>query len=487
MSEKSIKKNYVYNLIYQMVIMLTPVITTPYLSRILQPDGVGLHSNAYANAFFFMTVVGLGTHVSGQRDVAYHQDDIYGRSKAFWTVMCVRVVTFCLCSVAYFIYAFNVDGYRDIALVQYIYIFYAAMDISWFFQGMEEFKKLVLRNLVIKVVYLLFVFTCIRSKEDLCLYAFGLAFINFAGAISMWFYLPQYIERVPFKDIRPWESMGTIMQLFLPTIAMQVYTVLDKTMLGIYTETSHENGYYEEAEHLVKMCIGIVTAMTAVIVPRMAYVFSKGDVKGVKNYLKKSIRFVWFIGIPITVGIAMISNILVPWFLGDGYEKCIPLMMFFSVLVPIIGLSNVTGSSFLVPTKRQNIYTLSVILGAVINFSLNLILIPRLFSVGATIGSITAETSVLLFQLLYIVIKTKTVSLRECFEGIWRYILASVIMLAIGQTMESYFLKPNIISTFVEIVTCAVIYMGTLVLLRDDFAVESAVSLINRVLKREKK
>lgn len=487
MSAKSIKKNYIYNLIYQMVILLTPIITTPYLSRVLQPDGVGLHSIAYANACYFISVVGLGTTTFGQREVAYHQDDKHGRSKAFWTVMSVRAVTFILCSVVYFIYAFNIEGYRDIALVQYIYVIYAAMDIAWFFQGMEEFKKLVLRNLLIKVVYLIFIFTCIKSKEDLCLYAFGLAAINLAGAVSMWFYLPKYIGKVAIKELQPWKSMPTIMQLFLPAIAMQVYTILDKTMLGIYTATDHENGYYEEAEHLVRMCIGIVTAMTAVIVPRMAYVFSKGDEEGVKKYLKKSMRFAWFMGMPVTVGIALISNILVPWFLGDGYEKCIPLMAVFSILVLVVGFSNVTGASFLVPTGRQNIYTISVVMGAVLNFCLNLILIPRFLSVGATIASITAEASIMLFQLIYIVYKTKIIKWSDCFEGAWRYIFASIAMFAAGQLMEYYFLKSNIISTFVEIILCAAVYMGVLALLRDDFAVTTALTLVKRVIHKENK
>lgn len=483
MSKQSVKKNYVYNLIYQMVILLTPLITTPYLSRVLQPDGVGLHSFAYANACYFISVVGLGTTTFGQREVAFNQDNKHGRSIAFWTVMSVRLVTCILCSIVYFIYAFNVEGYRSIALVQYLYVIYAAMDISWFFQGMEEFKKLVLRNLLIKLAYLVFIFTCIKSKEDLCLYAFGLALINLLGAVSMWFYLPRYIEKVPVKELHPWSSMGTIMVLFLPAIASQVYTILDKTMLGLFTDTDFENGYYEESEHLVRMCIGIVTALTAVIVPRMAYVFSKGDDEGVRYYLKKSMRFAWFMGTPIAAGIALISNNLVPWFLGDGYEKCIPLMCVFSILVLIVGFSNVTGQSFLIPTKRQNVYTISIIAGAAINLVLNLILIPRFFSVGATIASVIAEGSIMLFQLIYIVMRVRIVRWGDCLESAWRYLLSAGVMFVVGQSLESVWLKPTIVDTFIEIAIGGVVYIGMLLILRDRFVIDVMKDVLAKVKK----
>lgn len=487
MAEKSsVKRNYIYNLVYQMVILLTPLITTPYLSRVLQPDGVGLHSYAYANACYFISVVGLGTTTFGQREVAYYQDDKKGRSNAFWTVMSVRLVTFVLCSIVYFVYVFYADGYRNIAAVQYIYVIYAAMDIAWFFQGMEEFKKLVLRNLLIKVVYIVFIFTCVKSKDDLCLYAFGLAAINLAGAVSMWFYLPKYIGWTPLKELRPWKSMGTILQLFLPAISMQVYTILDKTMLGLFTETDFENGYYEESEHLVRMSIGIVTAMTAVIIPRMSYVFAKGDTEGVKKYLKKSMRFAWFMGTPVAVGIALISNTLVPWFLGEGYEKCIPLMSVFSILVLVVGFSNVTGTSFLVPTKRHNVYTISIVLGAVVNLCLNLILIPRFYSVGATAASVIAELTIMLFQLIYIVYKVRIVNFHDCFEGAWRYLLSAGVMFCVGQLMEETILKADIISTFSEIIVGGFVYIVMLLIMRDSFALESVGIVISKIMRKGK-
>ena len=196
--------------------------------------------------------------------------------------------------------------------------------------------------------------------------------------------------------------MKTVISLFVPTIAVQVYTVLDKTMIGMITQNDFENGYYEQAVKISKMVMTVVTALGTVMIPRIGFYFEKGDVKEVKRLMYRGYRFVWFLGIPLCLGLIMVSPKFVPWFFGEGYNKVSVLLGILSFLILAIGINNVTGMQYLIPTKRQNIFTLTVLIGAMINFAMNYILIERFAAIGAAIASVTAETVIAIVQLMIV-------------------------------------------------------------------------------------
>lgn len=173
------------------------------------------------------------------------------------------------------------------------------------------------------------------------------------------------------KDIH----LKVVWSLFIPAIAIQVYTVLDKTMIGFIADSAFENRYYEQAIKISKMLLSLVTALGAVMAPRIGYLFENGSKKEIQMYMYRGYRFVWFMGIPMCFGIILIAGNFVPWFFGSGYDKVVPLLQILSLLIPVIGISNVTGAQYLIPTKKQRIFTFSVVAGAVINFCLNMVLI----------------------------------------------------------------------------------------------------------------
>lgn len=477
----SIKKNYLYNLGYQIIVLLTPLITTPYISRVLQPEGVGVYSYTYSIVSYFTLFAVLGTNTFGQRQIAYCQDEANKYSKVFWEVMLFRCSTGLISVVAYFIYLSQVKENHVIAIMQGIYIVYVVLDLAWFFQGLEEFKKLVIRNILIKIAYLVFIFTCIKSIDDLELYVFGLATMNLLASLSMWSYLPKYLKHVNVKDLHPFSNFKEIIQLFIPAVAVQVYTVLDKTMIGVYTDLDVENGYYEQAEKLVKMSLAIVTSLGTVMVPRMSYTFEKGDIDGLKKYLCKSYRFVWFMATPIFVGLIAISDLIVPWFLGDGYEKCVVLIQIFSILLLAIGFSNVTGTQYLIPTRQQTAYTRTIITGAVVNLLLNLVLIPRFYSVGAALASVTAEIVIAVYQLYLIASVEKIIRWRDPFRGFWRYIVSALVMFAGIEFLEGIIIHETIAGTFSAIFVGVILYFTCLLLLNDAFFYEIIKSILKKI------
>ena len=299
MRQKSLKKNYVYNTFYQILNIITPLITAPYLSRTLGADGVGTVSFVESVVSYFTLFAALGIPSYGQREISYVQDDVHKRSVAFWNA---KILEFCTSGVALLIYisfSFLKQEETVIYLVLSLNIVAVFFDVTWFFQGLEEFGKIVARNTVIRIINIIFIFAFVRDKKDIILYVLGLGGFTLLGNLSLWSYLLKYIERISPTTLRPFRDVKTVVSLFLPTIAVQIYTVLDKTMIGVITGSSFENGYYEQAVKISRMLLSIVTAMGPVVVPRVGYLFEKKNISEIRQCIYRSYRFAWFLGIPI--------------------------------------------------------------------------------------------------------------------------------------------------------------------------------------------
>ena len=476
MASKSIKRNYIYNLSYQILLLITPLITTPYLARVLGADGVGNISFAESIVSNFTLFAALGMTTYGQREVSYAQDNKEKRTQIFWETKILELITSSISLAVYFPFALHQKN-SILYLLYGINIISVVANVTWFFQGMEEFGKIVFRNFLFKIINIIFVFTAVKTKSDLNIYVFGIVFFLLLSNISLWFYLPKYIGKPDWKKIDPCKNISAILSMFIPTVAIQIYTVLDKTMIGIITQNAFENGYYEQAIKISKMVMTVVTSLGTVMIPRIGYHFGRGEKDKINSFMYQGYRFVWFLGIPLCFGLIGTSSNFVPWFFGSGYEKVIPLLNILSFLILAIGISGVTGMQYLVPTKRQNLLTITVLLGAVTNFVLNLILIRPFQSIGAAISSISAETIISLVQLWLV---RKELSLKTIFNSSCHYLIAGGIMLAYLKTINRI-LSPSILHTL-ELVLCgAIIYFAILALLRDDFFLSNIKNVLHRI------
>ena len=480
MKEKNVKKNYIYNVAYQMLVIITPLLTAPYIARVLGANGMGVFSYVTAIAAFFIIFANLGTSTYGQREVSYVQTDAYKRSVAFWNTALFRCASTGLFLFLYGIFVFALHPeWMVIYIIQFIEIINVACDTSWFFQGLEEFGKIVGRNAVFRIVNLVMIFTLIKDENDLALYTAGTALITMMGHVSLWVYLPKYLTKVNPSDLAPFKDTKVILGLFLPTIAVQIYQYLDKIMIGWFTEGNTENGYYDAAMRITKMVLVLVTSMSTVMVPRIGQYFSEGNKDAIRNAMYKAYQFAWFLGIPLMFGLFGIADSFVPWFYGDSYEKVKTLLKIVSVITVAISINNVTGIEYLVPTKREKLYTRTVLMGAVINCCLNLLLIPRLLSYGAAIASAVAELSIAVIQLYYV---RHELNLLKVVKPVCKYLFAGVMMLAL-LILEDQFLPASILGTLLRVVSGAGLYFALLVVLVDTFFIENATIVINKVKK----
>ena len=471
MANKSIKLNFIYNLTYQILMLISPFIVAPYVSRVLGVDGIGLYSYSNSILSYFLLFAVLGSTTYAQRVIGYSQTDVEERSRKFWEIFFFRVTTVSITAVPYAILILFAipHNQRIIYLILAINLVNVVLDISWFMQGMEEFAKTVFINIFFKILSIVSIFVFVKTPDDLWIYVLSMAMFTICGSGALWVFLPKYLCKV--KGIKPFKEIKIVLQMFLPTIAIQVYTVLDKSMIGWFASSYTENGYYEQAEKVVKMALTAVTALGIVMIPRISRKFKEGDMEQVHSYLYKSYRFVWMMSIPVMFGLIVISSTFVPVFFGEGYEQCVLLIQILSPLVIFIGLSNVTGMQYFVPIGKQNILTLTVVVGAVVNLILNLIFIPFYYAFGACIASAVAEFSVTLAGFIYC-LKKKCFSLRPVFLCAWKYWIAGVIMF-----VSLFFIKmclPIEIWSLVVIILCGCfIYFLALIFLRDSLIIDT--------------
>lgn len=475
-SDKSIKKNYVFNLSYQILLLITPLITTPYVSRVLGADGIGTVSYAESIVSYFVLFATMGITTYGQREISYVQQSVEERSIVFWNTKILEFVTSGLMLIIYLLFSI----FQKSSLIYIILscnIVAVFFDITWLFQGLEEFGKIVFRNFIFKFISIAYIFIFVRAKDDLILYAVGLTLFTALSNLSLWFYLPKYVVKIKREDIKPFKNFKVVLSLFIPTIAIQIYTVLDKTMIGIITQDSFENGYYEQAIKLSKMVLTIVTSLGTVMIPRIGYYFKEGNQKVIRDLMYRGYQFVWFLGIPLCFGLVMVSSNFVPWFFGDGYDKVAVLLKVLAFLILAIGINNVTGMQYLIPTGRQNLFTVTVLIGAAVNFILNSILIYFYKSVGAAVASVIAESTIAVVQIIWV---RKELSPWEIVRRGKNYYIAGAVMVCILLVLNKY-LSSGIINTAILIICGACSYFAVLLILRDEFFLTNVNSVMAKV------
>ena len=464
MGKKSIVKNYIYNLIYQMLTIVLPLVTTPYLSRVLGAGPIGIYGYTLSIVTYFILFGSLGIAMYGQREIAYVQDKKEEQSKNFWEIVIFRIITMTIALIVFY-FTFCLKGeyslYYKILILELVA---NSIDISWYFQGVEDFGKTVVRNIIVKSLSLVCIFIFIKSPEDLWKYFLIYTVANVFGNLTMWMYIPEILPKVRLKDLNLIKHIKPTLALFVPQIATQIYVVLDKTMVGNITGNMSEVGYYEQAQKIVKALMLVVTALGTVMSSRIANTYATKSYEEVKEYLRKSFKIVWFLGMPIMLGLIAITPNMVPWFYGEGFEAVIPLLIATSPIILAIGLNNVTGVQYLIQTGKQNIFTISVTVGAVINVIFNFVLIKIIGTVGASISSVLAEVIILFVQLYYL---KEEITIKDVIEDSFKYIISGIIMAIIVYGIS---LKMNIgiISTLIQIIIGGIIYVLVLIILKDE-------------------
>lgn len=453
-------KNYLYNAGYQILNMIIPLITVPYISRVLGAHDVGI--NEYTNSWvtFFYLMGQMGITLYGNREVAYHRDDLYERSRTFWGVEALQLMTITFSFIVYIVAVFFFSTtFKEYFLLQAIWIIATGVDISWYFMGLEEFRITVLRNTLVKFASLILIFTVVKTSADLGKYILILGGAQLVGNLTLWPYLKGNIVWVKMSKWHPLKHFYPSLLLFIPTITTQVYLVLNRLMLGRMS-TQSDLGNFGQSDKIVKFVLAVVTATGTVMLPHVANKFAKGDIKGVRNSLYSSFNFVSAISIPMMFGLMAISKKFGPWFLGDQFVLSGQIIFLEAPIIVFIAWSNVTGTQYLMPINRVKDYTTSVTIGAVSNIIFNFVLIAKWGARGAAIATVGSEFLVTLAQLIMI---RHTISRRRLFNGVWKYAFSGLVMYIVVSRM-SQIMKMNVINLTFQVVIGVIIYLTAIVI-----------------------
>ena len=480
MEKKSVKKNYLYNVTYQILLIILPLLTAPYISRVLGAESIGIYSYALSISAYFISFGSLGVDLYAQREIAYYQDDKKSYSKTFWEITILRLFTMAISIIIfYFTFASNGD-YQIFFKILLIELIGKCFDISWFFKGLEDFKKIVLRNLVIKILSIIAIFTFVKTPSNLNLYFWIYVLSVILGNLSLWLYLPKYVCKIKISALKIFRHLKPTISLFIPQIAIQVYTLLDKTMIGAIYEDKSEVGYYEQGQKIINMLLTVITSLGTVMLPRIANFFANNKKNAVKSYMEKSFNFVFLLAFPMIFGIIAVAKDFVPIFFGPGYDKVIILMSIISPVLLFIGMSNVIGTQYLLPTKRQKEYTISVVTGSIVNLCINASLIWKYGALGASIGTIIAEFTVTLVQIIFV---KDEFDFKKIFKSAINYIIASIIMFIICK-LTSIIPVNDFVSLILQVASGIITYGLVLLIFKDEFVLNILKQLKEKIVYR---
>lgn len=419
------KRNYIYNLIYQILILIIPLITAPYLSRVVGAEGVGTYSYTYSIVYYFMMLTLLGVNNYGNRTIAKVRDNKEELSKNFWGIYAMQLIMGITMLVLYVGYIFLFENeYKTIAIIQSLFIISSILDINWFFFGLEEFKVTITRNTIVKLGTMVLIFLFVKSTGDVWKYTLIMAGMTVVSQILLWGFLRKKVNfvKVSKKDIV--KHIKPNLVLFVPVIAISLYKMMDKVMLGAMSNVT-EVGYYENAEKIVNIPMTLISALGTVMLPRMTNILSKGEEKEANEYISKSIEFVMFMSFAICFGLIAIGYDFAPLYFGNEFQKSGILIMMLAITTPFLAFANVVRTQYLIPKEKDKIYIVSVFEGAVLNFIMNWIFIPIFASIGACIGTICAEAIVMLYQTYSV---RKELKVKKYFKLIFPYFIKALIM-----------------------------------------------------------
>lgn len=479
----SLKRNFAFSTLYQIFTMITPLITAPYISRVLGVEKVGIYSYVGSIQSYFLLFAALGTAVYGNREIAQARDQKEIYSKKFYEIELLTIITSAVCLILWLALIIFDEKYRLYYIAMIPFILGAMFDISWFYNGLENFKVTVISNFVFKIIGIVCIFLFVNTKNDLMTYIFIMAMTTMLSNLSMWIYLPQYICTVDIKKLKLCEHFKQTIMYFIPTIATSIYTVFDKTLIGIITENDYQNGYYEQATKIINIAKSVsFTAVNAVLSSRMSYLFAKNKEEEVKSRIANSMNFIMFMTIGCCFGIAGVAEKFVPLFFGEGYEEVITLLYIFAPIIVIIGVSNCLGTQYYAPSGRKNDGTKYLLVGSVINLLFNLLLIPRAGAEGAAIASVIAETCI---SFLYLKNCYGFVTLKQLQRYVYKKIIAGTIMFIVVFFLGRIMDRTSILVLALQVILGVFVYVICLLCMKDKWMLNTLNSVWSRV-KRER-
>lgn len=463
---KSLVKNSIYNIVYKLITAIYPLVAVTYVSHILMSDNMGIVSYAQNIVSYFAVFAALGIPTYGIRETAIRSKNINDRSQLFWELLFINFISTALSIIAYILLVFEVPKFHNnlvLYLVAGLQIFFNFFNVDWFYQGLEEYEYISKRSIVVKLLALIALPIFIHEKNDYIWYAMIYCLAIGGNNLFNIVKLRHYIKK-PEHKIQIKKHLKPISTLLIVSIAVEIYAMIDTTMLGIFTNDTVV-GCYSNAMKLIRMVSTTAAAIGAVLFPRLSVVFKDNDKKHFSDLINNGLKIMLMIALPAMIGLIVCSKSIVLLLFGSSFSDAIPMLQVLALMTPIIVCNTLMGGQVLVTTNQENKYVLTVVIASIVNVILNALFIPKYGAVSAAIASLISECIDLV---LYIYFSKKYVK----FNFSWNYILSILIPLIIYVLISKFIISKLIvnliISLLVNIIVCIIIYFGLGYILKNE-------------------
>lgn len=481
-SQKSIESNFIYSSMLKGLNIIFPLITFPYVARILSPEGIGKVDFSLSIIQYFILIAQVGIPTYAIRECAKVRDSEESLTKTVQEILVINLVMVIISYLLFSIVILNVNqlaSYRYVLLVGSLNILSTSIGIEWFYQAIEEYKYITIRSMFVKLISLIAIFLFVKEENDFIIYALIIVLSTSIGYLYNFIHVYNYIDLFKkFKGYNFKKHIKPIIILFAMSLSISMYVSLDKIMLGFISGDTAV-GLYTAANKMVKLVLSLVTSLGLVLLPRMSYYIENDEEIQVKRLIRKSLDFTFMIAVPSFIGIIMLAKPIILLFAGEEYLNAIPTIRIISPIILAIGLSNLIGIQVLVSYGKERITFFSTLIGAVVNFTLNLLLIPLLQHNGAAIATLVAEISVVIFQLLY---SYEYIKGNVSWKSIASYFFGGILIIFITTTIN-YLTSNLIIFSIVSIALSVISYFSFLYFIKNEMITLISNSIISKIKK----
>ncbi len=461
---------------YQLLLIITPFITTPYISRVLKPEGIGIEAYVTSIVQLFIVFITLSFSLYGSRQIASKQNQ-KETSEEFWSIFFFKILSSLIVIIFYFFFVNGSSEYKVLYLINIITLLANIIDISWYFFGKEQIKAISIRNILIKIIGIILIFSFVKDYDDLDLYVLISAGTLFIGQLIMWIPLLREVSfaKISFENIS--SHFKPIMILFFPQIMIQIYVLANKIILG--NESGEvEVGYYNQAYKIITIALGVISSLGSVMLPRMAAEFTRGNKAEMEKYVNFALQLILLITLPMTLGMIGIAPNFVTWFLGNDFEPVTNLLIIMSPVIFFVGLANVFGIQILIGTNQQNKYSIAVTSGAILSLIINYVLIKPLASTATSIALLVAEGVGAIIQIYF---AKNYFNLKKFFQMFIKYFILSAFVYLSVILVGKYLPFSPLLITFIQLSAGMITYIIGLVIIKEPIILRLYETVKNKL------
>lgn len=467
---KSVKFNFIMNSILSASMIIFPLISYPYVSRVIQPSGTGAVSFVNSVVTYFSMFAQLGIPTYGIRACAQVRDNKEELTRTVQEIMLINLMT---CVIVYIVFGIAINvvpqfrAEKTLFLIMGSMILFNAIGVEWLYKGLEQYSYITVRSIIFKGIALVAMFLLIRDKQDYAIYGAITILASVGSNLLNFLNLRRYVSLKLAGKLDLRRHMKPISIFFAMSVATTIYTNMDNVMIGFIKGTT-ENGYYDAAIRIKNILVSFVTSLGTVLMPRVSYYIENGEEENFQQITKKALHFVVLISIPLCVYFIIFARLTILLIAGDLYENSIlPMQLIMPTLV-LIGLSNIIGLQMLVPLGREKQVLYSEVVGAVVNLIINSCLIPSIGAAGAAIGTVAAELAVLAFQIFVL-----RAYIKSYIQEIQCIPLAIALVISVG---VSFWIRSMEMGAFLMLLISSFLFFGiyflTLLLTREKLVWE---------------